>query len=333
MIVLHIPPGIIGIKKVYEGAFVLGLSDSYVLKYVQTIVRRKDLWILRVLHGDQERCLKLRTPVDCVEYEARLYEQMDFPDLFPVFYGFFTFQLELDQIWGGILMERFDLSVVEFLYKFLTPNTERIFQQIVTNYNAERSQRTRIIVESGIDIESAVIVACVRLLRRLHEHGWVHGDSHLGNFMIKSDTMEICMIDLERSFRTNEPRNQLLDIQEMFGHAAKLTVVEPMCNEWSLKGMYGVTARLHPLNSTRYDGSSSFVKDDRCTEICESNLEAEDTMVFCFLPVCACFAMSQFEGRNEGCIYCRSHLNKKTAKLLCRNSRMQFDTVIESMMK
>ena len=96
---------------------------------------------------------------------------------------------------------------------------------VIENNAANRGVPVRF--APGRTLQTAAIGACMDLLQRMHAAGWVHGDTHLGNFMLDSTTWRIVAIDVERAFESRCPRQHLLDLQELFGHASGLLVARP----------------------------------------------------------------------------------------------------------
>lgn len=88
-------------------------------------------------------------------------------------------------------------------------------------------------------IHLSLSVAVLQLLRLLHAEGWVHGDSHLGNF-IYCDDGRMYAIDFERSFRTRDTVQHLLDIQEAFGHISGIMINIHNQNEWDMRDLPGI---------------------------------------------------------------------------------------------
>jgi len=123
--------------------------------------------------------------------------------------------------------------------------------------------------------------------------GWVHGDSHLGNFIVDVRSMRMYMIDLERCHPSTSAVLQFFDVQEMFGHACSLLVDMPYTGRWDMHDIQGVTAKLHPL-------------------ICSKDSKKE--AAFCMLPVCNCFTGDCVLEKTKGCIYCKSQFNVANAK-------------------
>jgi hypothetical protein len=146
-------------------------------------------------------------------------------------------------------------------------------------------------------IQTSLTVACLELLHKMHMRGWVHGDSHLGNFVLDPKTWRVYAIDMERSFSSNDAVQHMLDIQELFGHASGLIVSYSSGHHWDMDDIWGVAAKLHPLLR-----SSSKKK---CL--------LQDTSVLHMLPVCTCFVEEEEEDKVMGCICCRSKKNVQTA--------------------
>jgi hypothetical protein len=85
-------------------------------------------------------------------------------------------------------------------------------------------------------IKLSLCIAALQLLRSLHREGWVHGDSHLGNFVYSDG--RVFAIDFERSFASASKVQHLMDIQEAFGHISGLMMNAQ--HEWDLRDIPGV---------------------------------------------------------------------------------------------
>jgi hypothetical protein len=144
--------------------------------------------------------------------------------------------------------------------------------------------------------DTTLIAACLKMLHKLHKEGegWVHGDTHLGNFIFDPEHWRLYLVDMERSFPSNDPIQHMLDIQELVGHASGLLVSYPNGNEWNMKYIWGVATKLHPLLRPK----KRMVLDDS---------------VLHMLPVCVCFIEECEEERKRGCACCKSEKNHRAA--------------------
>lgn len=192
-------------------------------------------------------CLKLQFPLEDIENEYQKYNDIfssgtETQHLFPKLYGYTSCQMPNNDIWGGICMDTYDVSVVEILFdKHHLKNIDQL-EQMKENFKKERTiiqnamtikKKTKdhgiSIVSQGVnsDFQISILCACIQLLRILHDYDWVHCDTHMGNFMIDVENMKIVLIDTERSFKSNPNIQKLSDIQELVGHALMLTVSFP----------------------------------------------------------------------------------------------------------
>lgn len=87
-------------------------------------------------------------------------------------------------------------------------------------------------------VQLSLCLTVLRLLRALHQAGWVHGDSHLGNFVYADG--RLYAIDFERSFGSLDPLQHFLDIQEAFGHMSAILVHPERMYEWDMKDIPGI---------------------------------------------------------------------------------------------
>jgi hypothetical protein len=131
--------------------------------------------------------------------------------------------------------------------------------------------------------ETTVLSACCQLLNQLHQRGWVHGDTHLGNFLLCPKTRRVFLIDPERAFASTNPVQCLLDVQELLGHASGLLVSPYDKKLWDMSDVGGVASRM--LSTSHY------------------------------LPVCTCFVHANVAMRMRGCSVCRSGTNAHRAAL------------------
>jgi hypothetical protein len=159
-------------------------------------------------------------------------------------------------------------------------------------------------------LKNALMSTSLHLIKSFHTAGWIHGDSHLGNFMIDVKTMRMYVIDLERCHNCTCSVQQFLDTQEMFGHACGLLLDICCRGKWDMTDVQGVATQMHPY----------LVK--------ELEYNATDT-IFMMLPVCTCFIKADIHDKQKGCMYCKSKVNVLSAKFY-RNEK-GFTSLINSL--
>jgi hypothetical protein len=169
----------------------------------------------------------------------------------------------------------------------------------------------------GIDLQTAVAAACLEALQRLHRAGWVHGDTHLGNFMLDVSSWRVHLIDFERAFACTLPQQAFLDVQELFGHLSGALVSHPYVHSWDMTEILPIVTALHPAlpSATRH------YPDPRAFRLLPPSPPPEATArsaqrrrLFHLLPVCTCFVHSDRLQRLEGCDFCNSHFNRLNAQ-------------------
>jgi hypothetical protein len=108
----------------------------------------------------------------------------------------------------------------------------------------------------------------------------------------------------ERAFQSTCPRQHLMDIQELYGHATGLLVSQPFTNEWDMRDILGVFVDLNPFQNLnkrrRITAASDVVPSD----------DAE--LYLHLLPICLCFTCENAMERIEGCSKCNSDMFNKT---------------------
>jgi hypothetical protein len=192
-----------------------------------------------------------------------------------------------------------------------------------------------------VDLATAIVAACMEALQRMHSAGWAHGDTHLGNFMIDLRKWRIYLIDLELSFQSTDPRQHLLDIQELWGHATGLlTTAVKGKEQWDMVDILGVATLLHPCC---YSGSGSHGEEEeeeeaappafklterrrlagtkRCRRSLEAEMDDDDDggvgLLLCLLPLCTCFVPTggpPLADRKAGCALCVSPTARRAAQ-------------------
>ena len=179
----------------------------------------------------------------------------------------------------------------------------------------------------GRSLQTAVIAACMQLLQRMHAAGWVHGDTHLGNFMLDSDRWRVLAIDVERSFRSDCPRQHLIDMQELFGHASGLLVAQPCTNQWDMRDVLGVLVLLHPaVTQQKTAAARSSRKCSSKRHKIQSANDEDD--VLRLLPVCICFASDSEQERLDGCQKCNTPFFKDASAHYALNPRAYIDSLL-----
>jgi hypothetical protein len=238
--------------------------------------------------------------------------------IFPEMYALINVAMVNGDVWGGICMELMDLPLINLLFvnsslKHSSKNARKLaeltsefaklpidtaayIETINNNAAADRGVRVKKMEKRGL--QTSLVVACLEVLHIMHKNNWVHGDSHLGNFVLDIKKWRVYAIDMERSFSSSDAVQQFLDIQELFGHASGLLVSFPSGDGWDMLDVWGVAAKLHPLLRP----TSS--KKHRLSE----------TSVFHMLPVCICFVSDDLEDRMQGCVCCGSKKNVQAAK-------------------
>lgn len=268
--------------------------------------------------------LKLRYPMHAIEDEMDRTRRMhaDASALMPTIHAFVQLKVAA-RTYGGICMQRLDHTATELLFPStaLFKQQETLLDQAVRfrNYHAAANntpkrndgvaihhQTTKndddapllLAAEEGLiaHLQTAVMLACLRLLRRLHiEAGWCHGDSHLGNFLIDSRSWRVYMIDFERAFECSKQHQWFLDDQELFGHASGLLRTEPRWDGWDLDNALPLYTQLHP-------------ESPWC------RLKKEEPELLRLVPICTCFINNDLNERLAACDLCQSPLNRANAE-------------------
>jgi hypothetical protein len=327
---------------IYEGGW-KNEAVSLEVDVIRNIYTKKHLEVVHCKcsrHGDF--CMKLRYPFSAHDKESSKYVEMlnvtgndggnvnnDGANIratryFPEVFAFIKVRLLNGELWGGICMKLMGQPIVDILYVDSIPkrkdqnvkNLAKLAAEfwkvpLVVHDSKSSSEDEEDKKRGGVrvkrmekrGIQTSLTVACLELLHKLHMCGWVHGDSHLGNFVLDPATWRVYLIDMERSFASTDAVQHMLDIQECFGHACGLIVSYSSGQNWDMDDIWGVAAKLHPLLR-----SSS--KKKRLLQ---------DTSVMHMLPVCNCFAEEDEEDKLHGCICCRSKKNIQTANFFKMN--------------
>ena len=333
---------------IYEGAW-KNAAVSREVNVIRTIYQKKDLAIVHCrcsLHGDL--CIKLRYPFSSHEKEASKYvEMLSIPLIsdetengaamyFPEVYAFIKVPMINGEIWGGICMKLMGQPLVDILFVDAIPKRQaenvknlaklsaefwKVPLHIANSYEENEEDKklggVRVKRMEKRGIQTSLTVACLELLHRMHMCGWVHGDSHLGNFVLDSTTWRVYAIDMERSFSSMDAVQQMLDIQELFGHACGLIVSYTSGNHWDMDDIWGVATKLHPLLRS--------MSKNKCL--------LQDTSVLHMLPICTCFVEEDEEDKVAGCICCRSKKNVQTANFFKNHGFTHIENLFKMSLK
>lgn len=277
-------------------------------------------------------CLKLMNNNSIYQMEKRAYEEMhrEQAALFLPVYFFCEVIMPDNCVWKGYCMKEGQYSMREILCSPPSTTFADIMAQrhIVETILKDKETFLRhpdamnrmggggepVVFQEKQSIQMSLIMAMMRLLHRMHTvHGWVHGDSHLGNFMYHQGTMYA--IDFERSFATDLPVQHLLDLQECFGHFSGM-LLSPLGNhEWDMRDIFGVYYHRHPLLAVR----DSPTPKRGCV-----HMYSRRSTLF-LLPVCTCFTCPTKKLRLKGCVFCKSALNQDSSKWVAE----KFEEVLE----
>ena len=264
---------------------------SLVLSHSALMTKPGNLFIAKARHS---LCVKLRSSLAKHQHELDTYLAMP-DDIRAAFVPLlFAFEVELGgNTWAGLCMPFIQHPLCRLLSVSPKRSAPATLRRLATNPTIKRHQQHDAIQHNGIALlpspppetfETAVLDACCQLLNRLHQRGWVHGDTHLGNFLLCPKTWRVFLIDPERAFASTNPVQCLLDVQELIGHASGLLVSPYDKKLWDMSDVWGVASKvLHPLQS--------------------------------YLPVCTCFVHANTAIRKRGCSVCRSPFNTHQAAL------------------
>ena len=311
---------------------------------------------LNELYNLNNVCLKIKHPIHEIDLEYNKYCEIEhdikknwerpFSNCLPTIFGQSTIFQKNGTVWGGILMEYFDTSLVHMLYKDYHPTNIQVYNDLnlyfkENLYNVCKVYKGDIdtsgnglplIIQNTSTLENALINTLFIILKVMHDSGWIHGDTHLGNFLINSKTKKIALIDFERSHKTNDPRLMLADLQELFGHCSGITLSDPYDASWDMCEIQGVANLLHPFFSTKaiLSKNNSDCVDHTLYSVQikpkpkqvlipffqQNFFKPEQMLIFSLLPVCTCFVNETFDQKNKGCIYCKSSFNECTGNFM-----------------
>jgi len=290
----------------------------------------------KTLGHPKTMCVKLRYPLEAHEVEASMLcayaeeEGGSVRHLLPQLYALIEVKMSPHgPKWGGICMEYVPFSVGILMFPGECAKSNQCVQIVSRAYYShccrlqlkpakkkdtqekQQPKKEGVYLQDGDDLETALLTGCMQLLHKLHMLGIVHGDTHLGNFMLDISTCRLYCIDLERSFKTTDPAHQLTDMQELFGHATKLLVSPKRHGIWDMVDVPGVLSLLHP-----------FILSEKDTR---KEKEVEDAMLF--LPVCTCFTHEDISARKDGCHMCKSPFFKRVTECYQHNPQKYISAV------
>ena len=250
--------------------------------------QKHNLLVLKCVNSTSGKVgvLKIRCPASEFKAEGtkliRMYTNVGIAALMPPLRAFVKIAHK-GKNWGGVYMDHYDMPVNSIIFPqsgFDTKPVEASFERARPDGSADRGVGLRY---TPAGLQTATIVACMELLQRMHALGWVHGDTHLGNFLLSTTTWCVVAIDVERAFPTDDAGQHLMDMQELFGHATGLLLSS--AGGWDMLDINGVFNHMHPAA-----GAASKRRHD----------------VMRLLPICTCFACDNADERMDGCGMCQS---------------------------
>jgi hypothetical protein len=291
-------------------------------------------------------CLKLMNSDEIFQREMKAYERMmeknastgerGVESLFLPVYFFCEVTMPDNSKWKGYCMQEGKYSLKDILFPADTISgaleQKKVLNTILQDKGfAMRFPITNTIGEDGgggepvifqakQSLELSIAMAALRLLHRMHtQHRWVHGKSHLGNFMYMKG--KIYAIEFERSFASADPIQHLLDIQFLFGHVSGV-LLNPVHNNWDMHDILGLYLYRHPLMSR---SSLQGQEGQQLWTAKSSNFSRRKTLYM--LPICTCFARPSTEHRLKGCDFCKSRPNASSAAFV----KDHFEMVMQDM--
>ena len=277
---------------------------------VKALLRRKGKLLIISTQGGG--CVKMRCPLSEHQRELDIFNTMS--DVarrcFVPILSAFEFEARDGKTWGGLCMPFIDttlncimppsLSLDSIASRFAASHAAGLAASHAAGLAASPAAgiaaglagHTEALGLHGLQLTpsknftATLLSACFGLLLTVHKCGWVHGDTHMGNFMLDSKTWRVFLIDTERSFQSTDPVQHLLDAQELAGHATGLLVALHDKAEWDMGDVWAVASKRQ-----RLEGLANF------------------------MPVCSCFAEQNSLLRIRGCPMCRSVTNVHQASL------------------
>ena len=230
---------------------------------------------------------------------------------------------------------RFSHAQQQALNQFLLREKEKYIaaetqEGVVLMTNGEDNKGFPVSFKSTQSVQLSLALAALKLLRLLHAQGWVHGDTHLGNFIYLDG--RVYLIDCERSFPCECPTQHLLDIQEAFGHISGILVHPYMQNDWDMRDIQALYFCRHPLFKGTPSSTSVVPQSQNKRKCLPSPLQrrlgvsARRSTLF-MLPVCSCFTSPTQAIRLRGCALCAIPMNRQSAAIFAGRS----DEILEDM--
>ena len=291
-------------------------------------------------------CLKLIRSKRIFAIERLAYEQLRGPalDLFLPLLFFCKLSRDTNHqnkktsSWHGYCMQQGQYSLRDILYK--SPrHTEAEHQALLQSLLLDRDRPITSAFQGGVPVlfkpnqtvQLSLCITALLLLRALHHSGWVHGDSHLGNFVYANG--RLYAIDFERSFCTTDIVQHCLDIQELFGHLSAVLVHIERPHEWDMKDIHGIYFhRSACLSFSAFILHSSFCvffRHPLFGQVPRVGLPSPlqrriglpmRRLALYMLPVCTCFTCPKQAIRVKGCALCGSEFNRRSAHVFATRS-------------
>lgn len=236
--------------------------------------------------------------------------------LLPPVHAFMSFEMD-GKRWGGVCTAYCPHCVNHIVFPGKNAEMAALAQRFVDSSPSADGGGVPVRYAPGRSLRTATLAACIELLQRMHALGWVHGDTHMGNFMLDPSTWRVYAIDVERAFRSDCPRQHMTDLQELIGHATGL-LLSTTPSAWDMRDILGVLIQLHP------DLRSSGKKHSK-----RRKLSAADD-VLRLLPVCLCFVCDVPKDRIRGCPKCNTPFFNENVARYTKNARACIDSLLHT---
>jgi hypothetical protein len=304
------------------------------LDSIPLYARRKELVVVKAtLHGENGTvlplCLKLRSHLHTHDNELATYTALlhhgDVHRAFVPLQAAFQFHTSDGTCWGALCMPFLPCTLANVLSVSPKPTapldmaclSDRFHSHLHTVSSVHPPEMHP---DGGMSLRTAqgcmemvLLEACFQLLHFVHTRGWVHGDAHLGNFLLDTQSWRIYLIDMERTFQSADPTQYLLDAQELFGHCTGLLLSLSRPSAWDMSDVWSVMARMHPKSKT-----------------------PSTIPLLHYTPVCTCFIHDDVPSREHGCVMCKSSANLAIAERYlveapawaCKTKRVDFEDLL-----
>jgi hypothetical protein len=263
---------------------------------MDSAIQKYNLLLIKCRDGSGDSVLKIRQPASEFKAEGtnliRMYTNEGVASLMAPIRAFVKLT-HAGKTWAGVYMDSYDMCVNSIIF----PRRASDLRALEAAFAKDRPDGLGgghgvPIRFATTGLQTAALVACMELLQRMHSLGWVHGDTHLGNFLLNTKTWRVVAIDFERAFPSRDVAQHLMDIQELFGHATGLILSH--AGGWDMLDIFGVAMGLHPeLGGQKYATTSDNVMR--------------------MLPICSCFACDKVVERLDGCNKCQSDFYDQAA--------------------